>query len=335
VPPISELHLDVHGLTIGIGGWPEVVDDLRLDFAWFERRSPAAGAAQLRIAIERRPPDFAGLPDVPTILVTPRNAVYQDGERTVVDYTGRALAILDRRSRTLVVQSEERHLVHEVVYLFTLSQTGEHLDAQGLTRLHALGLVGHEGAVAVLLPSGGGKSTLALRALREPGVRLLSDDSPLLDRRGRAHPFPLRIGIGREAARALPPDQVRRIERLEYPVKYVVSIDAFRAQIEREPQPLAHIVVARRRLGTNATLRTQSRGAVVGPLFREGVVGLGLAQMIEWVLQRGPRDALGKVGIAARRAACCASATSRAQTWQLDIGRDDDRNWKALAPLLL
>jgi hypothetical protein len=322
-------------LTIGMAGWPEVVEDLRLDFAWFERLPPGAGAGDLRIAIERRAPDLADLPDIPAAFVTPRNAVYQYGDRTVVDYAGRALAILDRQSRTLVVQGEERHLLHEIVYLFTLSQTGEHLDAQGFTRLHALGLVGAQGAVAVLLPSGGGKSTLALRALREPGVRLLSDDAPLLDRRGRAHPFPLRIGLGPAAARTLPSEQVRRIERLEYPVKYVVSIDAFRDRIESEPQPLAHIVVARRRLGTNAALRALPRRAVAGPLFREGVVGLGLAQMIEWVLRRGARDALGKIGIAADRAACCASALSHAQTWRLDIGRDDDRNWQALAPLLL
>ena len=46
-----------------------------------------------------------------------------------------------------------------------------------------------------MLPSGGGKSTLALRALQEPGIGLISEDSPLLDRRGRLHPFPLRIGV--------------------------------------------------------------------------------------------------------------------------------------------
>jgi hypothetical protein len=61
--------------------------------------------------------------------------------------------------------------------------------------LHALELVGGQGAVAVMLAAGRGKSTIALRALRDQGVRLLSEDSPLLDRRGRLHPFPLRIGV--------------------------------------------------------------------------------------------------------------------------------------------
>jgi hypothetical protein len=320
-------------LAIAITGCSEVLEDLRLDFAWFERPL-AREAADLRIVIERRPPDFGDLPDIPASFVTPRNVVYQHAQRTVVDYSGRALAVFDRPSRRLLVQGEELQLLHEISYLFALSQIGEHLDAHGLTRVHALGLVGAQGAVAVLLPSGGGKSTLALRALREPGVRLLSDDAPLLDRRGRAHPFPVRIGIAAADAREFAADQVRRIERLEYPDKYVVSIDAFREDIEQEPQPLVHIVVGRRRLGLDASLEAMPRRAVVAPLFREGVVGVGLAQMIEWVLQRGAPDAIGKVGIAARRARCCASAARSARVWQLDIGRDPDHNWEALAPLL-
>jgi len=188
--------------------------------------------------------------------------------------------------------------------------------------------------VAVLLPSGGGKSTLALNALREPGVRLLSDDTPLLDRRGRMHPFVLPIGVDAAAAQGFPAEYVRRIERLELPDKYVVALDAFRDGIEPEAQSIAHIVVAQRGLGTQASLQRVSRREVLGPLFRDGVVGLGVAQMIEWVLQRGTRDAFGKLGTATRRAACCAAAASRAQAWQLKIGRDHERNWNELVALL-
>lgn len=305
---------------------------MRLDFAWFE--APAGGPGDLGISIERRPPDFGSLPDIEAAFVTPRNAVYQSTSHTIVDYSGRALAVFDRRSRELRVQGEDLHLLHEVVYLFALSQIGEHLDRRALTRLHALGLVGAQGAVLVLLPSGGGKSTMALRALHEPRVRLLSDDTPLLDQRGRAHPFVLRIGVDAAAAKTFPGDQVRRIQRLEYPDKYVVALDAFGPGIESDPQPVAHIVVARRRLGTGASLQRVPRRAVLGPLFREGVVGLGVAQMIEWVLQRGPRDAFGKLGIATSRGACCASAVSRAKTWRLSMGRDHERTWDALATLL-
>jgi len=54
--------------------------------------------------------------------------------------------------------------------------------------------------------------------------------------------------------------------------------------------------------------------------------------MIEF--KRGMRDVAGKVGTALTRSACCAAGLSRASTWRLTLGRDHDRNWAALAPLL-
>ena len=71
------------------------------------------------------------------------------------------------------------------------------------------------------------------------------------------------------------------------------------------------------------------------PLFRDGVVGLGIAQMAEYVLQRGWWDVLAKGTVAGRRAAICASALSQARTWELELGRDGERNWVALESLLL
>ncbi len=62
-------------------------------------------------------------------------------------------------------------------------------------RVHALALAVDRRAMLVLLPMGGGKSTLGAELLRHPDVQLLSDDSPLVDRAGRVHAFPLRLGL--------------------------------------------------------------------------------------------------------------------------------------------
>jgi hypothetical protein len=120
---------------------------------------------------------------------------------------------------------------------------------------------------------------------------------------------------------------------LEYPDKHAIALDAFRDRIEPSPQPVAHIVVAERRLGTRAGLERIPRRAAVAPLVRDGVVGLGVAQMIEWVLHRGPLDAAGKAGTAASRVVCCGSALARADTWRLEMGRDLEGNWDALMAL--
>jgi hypothetical protein len=332
----SPTPLDVYGLGIAVGGdWPEVVDQVRLDFAWFELpAAPAPPVADVEIRIEHRAPDFDALGDGVASFVTPRNVVYQDGERTIVDYFGRAVTVVDRAAGRVVVQGEDEHLVHEAAYHFLLSRIGEHLEARGLTRLHALGMSGGQGAVAVMLPSGGGKSTLALRALREEGVRLLSEDSPLIDRRGNAHPFPLRIAVNPTDAATLPDGTVRRMDRMEFHPKLVLDLEAFSDRVESRPQPLRHLVIGRRSLGTDASLEPVSRRSAVSTLIREAIVGVGIYQGMEFVLQHGMRDVVGKVGVAANRTTCCAGVLARARVWRLTVGRDHARNWDALAPLL-
>jgi hypothetical protein len=333
-PETGPAHFEAYGLRFSLGGdWPELVEDVRLDFAWFERPAALEGPT-LRIEVARRAPELDGFGDTPAAFVTTRNVVYQDDGRTIIDFFGRAVAVFDRDRNHLFVQGEERHLVHEAVYTFLLSRIGDHLDRVGLMRLHALGLSGPAGAVVLMLPSGGGKSTLALRALREPGVKVISEDTPVLDRRGSVHPFPLRIGVNPTDAESLPAGEVRRIERIEFHSKLVLSIDAFAGQIETRPQPLRHLVVGQRSLGVEAALEPVPRRALAAPLFRDGIVGMGVAQMIEYVLKRGPSDFLGQGGVAMRRAVCCGAALARARSWRLRLGRDQERNWAALAQLL-
>jgi hypothetical protein len=327
--------LDLYGLGVRVGGdWPEAIEEVRLDFAWFAGRGERGGEPDVRVVLEQRPPDFDRFGDVPASFVTPRNVVYQQDGTTIVDYFGRAVSMLDRAGERLVVQGEDKHLVHEAAYHFILSRVGQHLESRGLTRLHALALVGPRGAVAVMLPSGGGKSTLALRALEEDGVRLLSEDSPLVDRRGRLHPFPLRIGINATDADRLQGENVRRLERMEFHPKLALEIGAVADRIEASPQPLTDLVIGRRTLGRGAKLEPVRRSAAVGTLLREAVVGVGIYQGMEFVLQQGLRDLAGKLDIAWTRTACSAAALARARVWRLTLGRDLDRNWAALLPLL-
>jgi hypothetical protein len=185
-----------------------------------------------------------------------------------------------------------------------------------------------------MLPSGGGKSTLALQALRADGVRVLSEDAPLLDRRGWLHPFPLRIGVNATDAALLPEAHVRRIERMEFHPKLALELSAFADKIQGDPLPLRHIVVGRRSLGRGAALEPIPRSAVVGTLVREGIVGVGIYQGMEFVLQRGMRDVLGRMDTAVSRSRSCLAGLRSATTWRLTLGRDHERNWSALAPLL-
>jgi hypothetical protein len=310
------------------------VEQVRLDFAWFADTSVDGLAPDIEVVVEDAEPDFGRFGAVPATFVTPRNVVHQSGNLTIIDYFGQAVSVLDRRGARLVVQGRDEHLVHEAAYHFVLSQAGAALEARGLIRLHSLGLVGHDGGVAVMLPSGGGKSTLALRALRDDGVRLLSEDSPLVDRRGQLHPFPLRIGVNVGEADYLPPGSVRSLRRMEFHPKLALEIDAFRDRVATGPAPLRHLVIGQRTLGPAGALQRLPRRAAVSTLVREAVVGVGVYQGMEFLLQRGLRDAVGQARPAATRVACCAAALRGATVWRLVLGRDRESNWRALRPLV-
>lgn len=328
--------IDVYGLRARICGWREPVESVRLDFAYFEAREEASRPADVEIELVESEPGFDGLGDPVASFVTPRNVVYQTARGTVIDYFGRAVAVLEREDdrATLRIEGTDEHLVHEAAYLYLLSRIGEHLDRAGLPRLHALALSGAQGAVAVLFPSGGGKSTLALRALQADGVRLIAEDTPLIDKHGYLHPFPLRIGINATDADRLGEGRVRRVERMEFHPKLALEVAAFAERIEREPQPLAHLVIGRRSLGSEASLEPLPARAAAGALLREAVVGVGVYQGMEFVLQHGMRDTARMLPIAATRARSCAAGLRRAKVWQLTAGRDHEHNWAALAPLL-
>jgi len=328
----AEASFDFFGLRLAVEGWSQVVEAVGLDFAWFAE-SPTA-RPDVRVVVSRGAPRLDRFGEVAASFVTTRNAVYQLPGRTLVDYFGRALVIVDRQRGEVSVEGDEQALVHEAVYLYVLSRAGEHLDERGYLRLHALALSGARGAVALLLPAGGGKSTLALRALQADGVRLISDDTPVVDRRACVHAFPLRLGVNSAVAADLPSEQVRAVERLEFPTKHVLSLSGFSHRIEASPQPLRHIVIGERSLGRDARLERVPRRQAVIPLARDGVVGFGVAQMAEYMLREGWRDVLGKAGTAVGRARICAMALARAQTWKLRLGRDHERNWAAISSLL-
>ena len=59
--------------------------------------SRADGApADITVELEHGAPRWDGYGDLTAAFVTPRNVVYQNGSRTILDYFGRASAELDR-----------------------------------------------------------------------------------------------------------------------------------------------------------------------------------------------------------------------------------------------
>jgi hypothetical protein len=326
--------LNVYGLRIRIGGdWGDVIEAARLDYAWFE--APDDGRpVDAEVRVDRDEVDLDQFSGLPAAFVTPRYAVFGDGDRTVVDYQGVASAVIDAGGDRVTVRGQFEDVAHEAVYYFLLGRIGRHLDVQGLTRVHALGLSGEDGGVLVLLPSSGGKSSLAVQAVAGGEAGLYSEDSPLLDREGRLHAFPLRIAVGARTAAQLPERPTRSLPNPATGQKLAIEVASFADRIESAPAPLRHVVLGVRSLSREASLEDKTRGAAVFPLLVHGVAGSGLYQGLGYAHQRGAGEVIAKLRLAASRARSCAVGLRGARVWQLTLARDPDASWQALRPLL-
>lgn len=325
------LRFDFYGLVVTVRcAEPSVLEEVRRDFTYFlEPESTAAGGTEglpgLRVNMHLATPPYTSLPSLPAAFLTPRNICYRDGSTSYIDYFGRGLAVFDREGGTCEAHSPDPHLLREIVYLLILSTVGEHLDGRGLHRIHALG-VNHRGhGVLLLLPSGGGKSTMAMALLRTGDVSLLSEDTPLVDRRGRIHPFPLCIGIRNGSDPGVPRKYVRTVRRMEFDPKQLIDLEYFDDRVSGPVEP-ALIIVGERSLGEDSAIRPIPRHQALRALLKYMVVGLGVYQGLEFLLERGTRELFGKSGVAASRLYNGLQLLCRAPAYRFTLGRDTTKN---------
>lgn len=328
--------LDFHGATVSVeSADPELLKRVSDDFPVFAAASPARGREHLAIRAERSRPDYDALPPLLSTVHTPRNVCYSDGNVTYLDYFGKALALWDRERRTFDVACEDLDLLHEIVYLTILSRVSEALERDGLHRVHAFGLEAEGEAALFLMPSGGGKTTLTLGflALGAP-FRLLSEDSPLVDRKGRVHPFPLRIGVVGAEPPPFPPEHVTFIRRMEFGPKHLVALAAFGDCLARGAASPRFLFVGRRSLGKGCTIRPAGTRAGAKALLEGMVVGVGLYQGVEFLLRTSLLDLFRLSGLLLSRARAAWALLRRCEVHVVTLGRDSAANVEAVRAFL-
>ncbi len=299
------------------------------DFAWFVTAGESGVPAGMRVTMLSEPPPYPKLPAVPASVITPRNVSFRHGDISYVDYFGRGLAIVNTNRGTCEIFGTDFDLVREIAYLFLLSTVGEHLDSIGLHRIHAMGVNYKGHGILLLLPSGGGKSTMTMALLRHPDFTILSEDTPLIDRTGRMHPFPLRLGFRNDGGSEVPEAQRRTLNRMEFEPKTFVDIDFFRHQMSESVEP-ALLLVGERNLGDESRIVTLSRRRTLKALIKYLVVGLGVYQGLEFLLERGLWEMTSKAGVATSRMRNGLRLMSKAPAYKFVLGRDTERNTRTL-----
>lgn len=314
---------DFYGFVIQVSSTSNaLVEEVRRHFAFFRR---TGGEAHMRVEMRLEEPPYDELPSLPAFLFTPRNVCFQSKRTTYIDYFGEGLAVFDRDAEHCVIYGVNHDLVHEIAYLFVLSTVGQYLDSQRLHRVHALGVSYHDRGILLLLPSGGGKSTMALALMRTPGFFLLGEDTPLIDPKGRILPFPLRLGIRPEQKTDIPSEYLRTVARMEFDPKTLIDIDYFKDRIGQAVEP-GLILVGERNLGRSSEIVPLSRRRAFKAMVNHSIVGLGVYQGLEFLLERGLWELLTKGEVVASRLRNSVALLRRAPAYRFVLGRDIDRN---------
>ena len=319
-------HFDFYNLHVEVSGSREdSVAELARDFAWFLVAADAAAAPQMRVRMHFAEPPYATLPSIPAHLVTPRNVSFRDGSTSYIDYFGRGLAVVNDQQKTCDIYATDFDLIREIAYLFVLSTVGQHLDSRRLHRIHAMGVNYRSHGILLLLPSGGGKSTMTFDLLRHPQFTLLSEDTPLLDPRGRMHPFPLRLGVRQGGNPEVPEHLQRRLQRMEFEPKTFVDLAYFQHRLSG-PVDAALILVGERNLGDASAIVPISKLGTFDALVKYLVVGLGVYQGLEFMLERGLWEMIGQTGVAWSRLRNGLRVMMKAPAYKFVLGRDTAKN---------
>ncbi len=320
-----------YGLTIDVTSTSaDLIEEVRRHFAYFA--VPPVNA-QVNVDLRLMPPPYAELPSLPAAFFTPRNICFKDGQISYLDYFGEGLAVYNRKQQHCVVYGTKHDLLHEIAYLFILSTVGQHLDSQRIHRVHALGVTYRERGVLLLLPAGGGKSTMALELMRQPGFKLLGEDTPLIDRHGRILPFPLRLGVRLEQNPDIPPQYLRTIDRMEFDPKTLIDIEYFKDRIATEVEP-GFILVGERNLSEISEIVPLARHQAFKAMLKYMIVGLGVYQGLEFLLERGLWDLLGKGTVVASRLYNSLALLYRAPAYRFVLGRNKAKNTQTLIDFL-
>lgn len=302
----------------------QTLQDIERDYSFFVSDGVAP---EVFFEVSNEAPDYSKFRSLKAYLYTPRNICYRQKDISFIDYFGKGLTVIDRRKGIYRVFCSDKYLRHEIVFLSILSLVGKNFDLRNIHRVHGLGLEINDKAILILLPSGGGKTTLLLEVIKGENVKLISEDSPLIDASGKALPFPLRIGVSsQDKPQNVPDEHLHLIKRMEFEPKYAIDIDFFKDKISKRALPVQYILCGVRCLGNESYIKPLSKYSTLMELIKNSVVGLGLYQGIEFLLQRGIFELFKKSDVLFSRFKNACKIVSRSRTYSFVIGSDRRKN---------
>ena len=315
-----EARLDFFGVGVAVDADGELAEWIRGDFRKYV--STAAGKPDLHFRLKYSKPEYSNLPPLAASKYHDDYIVYDSPNIRLIDFFSEALAVYRPGEQTVEITSQSKEKLYEVFQLSFESLLGEQLDRRGIHRIHCLGLEKDGKAAIILLPPGGGKTTLALRFLENGGAGVLCEDMCVKTKNrlvGLHLPFKVRDISGRYPGRI-----IRRNGK-----PYKTLIDAADLKQPTEARPAA-VVLGRRTLTWDSMIKPVSRRRLLLPMFKSMVLGLELQQSLAYFLLRDYKDGFSKAGVGLSRIKAMLSILYGSRTYEFHIGLDADKNYKVL-----
>jgi hypothetical protein len=329
---VNAMDIDIYGLKITCrADSPELARSVTRPFEPFVRS--AAGRAPISITVCEKPIEYDSFPEIPASFSSPRNIIYFDRKsgRKIIDYFGKGVVLEDGNHSRYEITGPDRNFLQEAFYLLVMSLLGRFCDSHGLIRIHALAVSYGDTPFILPISAGGGKSTMALQLLKNPAVKLISDDEPIFSHSGHVLPLPLRIGtLNPDLIQSIPKVFVYTVDRMEFGTKHFIDCRYWDSQIERRFLKNPVIILLKRVLNGRPCIRKVAKRVALKSLMRDAVVGVGLYQGVEFLFSESNLEIIKKINILFKRISLVIKLLNNSNTYQAVLTNHTQENAESI-----
>jgi hypothetical protein len=316
-----QLYLNFHHHIILVSSNEEAtIRKLQSEFNYFVQEKVESVHTTVEIFREV-PPE---LPPMVAIKITQTCSIFKIGPRRYIDYQNQALTIWDKHEQSVRIYSLGSDRLFEISFLAIHSILSQELEKNGLSRVHALGVSMGKTNALIMLPTQGGKSTLLSHLLENPEVKILSDDMPLIDTKGRVHAFPSTISMEtRPEDGPLSKLDWTEFKRPQHPTKWMAGLSQLKDRIETKKPSGKTLLIAGFRLSKGQSILTPvPKWKMISPLFEHMILGIGLPQLLEMFFNFNLTDILKVIYHSLIRCFCAFQLLRKTKCFYFYMGPD-------------
>lgn len=260
----------------------DFIDRITREFGWFERASCFDYKLSIKVYLENtQNTDITGYKK---LFETKKSSVFQSKKFRKIKYVDGACVEFDYKSEEASIFAADFDRAMDLFIQIFHSRFGKNLEKYGLYRVHACSISYQNRKALIMMPIGGGKSTLMLEMLKNPNVKIISDDTPLIDSSLNLYPFPMRIGI-KEIPKHLKDfeSKISKLNRFQYGSKFVLDKSFISNEVDWQTggRPILLLGMP----GSESKISSVFKIQLFFYLLKEMVIGVGIPQIVELYLE--------------------------------------------------